>query len=220
MLNTKLLAIVAKADIVGRVCQDQKDLLFRIELFTEICRENDCWGIPKHFNSNHGRFFYLNKTDSLPEYEPYDNLTFEVVMMCALPASGKDKYIEANLDLPMLSLDEIRRVNNINPSDKKKNSLVIELAKEKAKEFLRAKQSFVLNATNISRNIRSRWLSMFHDYGAKVKIIYLEVPFAQLVTQNQNRKYKVPENVINKLLNQLDIPSYYEAHEIEYTIDN
>ena len=219
ILDTKLLAIVAKADVLGRVCQDQQELLFRIELFVEICRENDCFASPKSFNSGHGRFVYLNKNDALPEYEPYDNFEFEVVMMCALPGSGKDTYIQENLDLPMLSLDEIRRENNIDPTDKKKNSLVVQLAKEKVKEFLRAKQSFVFNATNISRNMRSRWLSIFHDYGAKVKIIYVEVSFQKLLSQNKNRQYRVPENIIDKLLSQLEIPSYDEAHEIEYVVD-
>jgi predicted kinase len=220
ILDTKLLAIVAKADVLGRVCRDQQDLLFRIELFEEICRENDCWGIPKHFNSDYGRFFYLNKHNSIPEYEPYENFEFEVIMMSALPGSGKDKYIEKNIKLPMLSLDEIRRENNIDPTDKKKNSLVIELAKEKAKDYLRAKKSFVFNGTNISRSIRSKWLSMFHDYGARVKIIYLEVPFPKLLSQNKQRQYTVPENIIDKLLNQLEIPSYDEAHEIQYVVKN
>jgi predicted kinase len=219
-LNTKLLAIVAKADVLGRICQDQAELLIRIELFEEICRENDCWGNPKQFNSDHGRYFYLNKHDALPEYEPYSNFEFEVIMMCALPGSGKDTYIKENLDLPMLSLDDIRRENHIDPTDKKKTSLVVQFAKDKVKEYLRAKKSFVFNATNISRNMRGRWLSMFHDYGARVKIIYVEVSFSQLLAQNKKRQYDVPEKIIDKLLNQLEIPSYDEAHEIEYIVNN
>lgn len=220
VLNTKLLAIVAKADVLGRVCRDQQELLIRLELFEEICRENNCWGIPKNFNSNYSKFFYLNKTNAIPEYEPYENFKFEVIMMSALPGSGKDTYIKENLDLPMLSLDELRREHKIDPTDKKKNGLIIQLAKEKVKEFLRAKQSFVFNATNVSRSIRSRWLSMFNDYGAKIKIIYVEVPFEKLLSQNKNRKYKVPEKIIDKLINQLEIPSYEEAHEIEYKVVN
>jgi predicted kinase len=140
--------------------------------------------------------------------------------MCALPGSGKDTYIKENLDLPMLSLDDIRRENHIDPTDKKKTSLVVQFAKDKVKEYLRAKKSFVFNATNISRNMRGRWLSMFHDYGARVKIIYVEVSFSQLLAQNKKRQYDVPEKIIDKLLNQLEIPSYDEAHEIEYIVNN
>lgn len=216
ILDTKLLAILAKADVLGRVCDDQQELLFRVELFIEICQENNCFGSKKHFNSGHGRFIYLNKVDGVPEYEPYDSFEFEVIMMCGLPGSGKDTYIKNKLALPMLSLDNIRRENNIDPADKKKNSLTIKLAEEKVKEFLRAKKSFVFNATNVNRNLRSKWLSMFNNYGAKIKIIYLEVPFKKLLFQNKNRQYVVPENVIEKMLDQLEIPSYDEAHEIEY----
>ena len=185
-----------------------------------MCEENNCFGQPKYFSSNHARYVYLNKTNSFPEYEPYDNFKFEVIMMCALPGSGKDTYIQKYGHLPMLSLDNIRRENNIDPADNKKNSLKIEIAKEEVKKFLRAKQSFIFNATNTTRSLRSKWLSIFNDYGAKVKIIYLEVPFQTLISQNKNRKYVVPENVIARMLNNLEIPSYDEAHDVEYIINS
>ena len=39
-VNTKLLAILSKADMLGRICSDQQDILDRIELFIELCKEN------------------------------------------------------------------------------------------------------------------------------------------------------------------------------------
>lgn len=35
-----------------------------------------------------------------------------------------------------------------------------------------------------------------------------------------NRAYKVPEMVIDKLINKLEIPSYSEAHEVSYIISD
>jgi len=216
VVNTKHLSMLAKADILGRICQDAEDILFRIELFNELCKENKCFGTPRNFKSNYGRFLYLNRKESSPDYVPYEDLKFTVNVICALPGSGKDTYIKRNLNLPILSLDDIRRENKIPPTDKKKNGQVIQLGKEKAKVHMRLKENFVFNATNITSDMRSKWISLFLEYGARVRIIYLEVPYASLMKQNHNREHKVPEKVINRMISKLEIPTYNEAHDIEY----
>ena len=153
------------------------------------------------------------------EYEPYDDLEFEVVVMSGLPGSGKDYYIKNVLDLPSLSIDDIRREFKLSPTNKKDNGQAIQLTKERAKEFLRAKKSFVFNATNITKSLRGKWISLFLEYRARVRIIYLEVPYKTLLSQNHNREYQVPESVIESLLSKLEIPSYDEAHEIEFVVE-
>lgn len=216
-VNTQHLAMLAKADVLGRVCHDQADILLRIELFQELCREHDCWGQARAFASDYGRFLYLNRRSVLPDYQPFDDLAFDVYMMSALPASGKDAYIQQHFaNLPMLSLDEIRRAHRIEPTDKKQASKVIQLAREQAKIYLRAQQPFVFNATNITREMRGKWLDLFHDYGARTHLIYIDVPYRQLLAQNRHRQYDVPEAVIHKLLMKLEIPDYDEAHSVQY----
>lgn len=217
-VNTKLLSMLAKADILGRICDDKEDILLRIALFDELCIENNCFGKARHFESNYGRFQYLNKANNSPDYLPFDDLKFDVYVMCALPGSGKDSYIKDKIQLPVLSLDDIRREHKIDPTDKKKNGHVIQWGKEKAKVFMRAKQSFVFNATNITSDMRSKWISLFTDYNGRVKIIYIEVPYKKLLSQNHNREHKVPEDVINKMIGKLEIPTPKEAHEVEYIV--
>ncbi len=216
VVNTKHLSILAKADMLGRKCEDQEDILLKIELFNELCIDNNCYGKPRFFESDYGRYLYLNRPNSSPDYVPFDDLKFEVIVMCALPGSGKDTYIKRNFNLPVLSLDNIRRENKIDPTNKKKNGQVIQLGKEKAKEFMRARQSFVFNATNITSDMRAKWISLFIEYGGRVKIIYLEVPYKQLLSQNHNREHKVPEKVVESLIDKLEIPTPKEAHEIYY----
>ncbi len=219
VVNNKLLSILATADVFGRICQDKDEMLIKIELFKELCKENICYTKPREFKSNYGRFLYFNNEDGYIDYNPFDDLTCTVTVMCALPGSGKDTYIKENLDQPILSLDDIRREHKISPKDKKGNGQIIQLAKEKAKQHLRAKESFVFNATNITKDMRSRWISLFTDYKAKVKIVYIEVPYKILLKQNSNREHKVPENIINKLIGKLEIPDLREAHEVEYIIE-
>ncbi|MEK6479690.1 AAA family ATPase [Catalinimonas sp. 4WD22] len=218
VVNTKHLSMLAKADVLGRICKDQEEILLRIELFNELCRDNKCFGIQRAFQSDYGRYLYLNKPDNSPDYVPFDDLKFDVFVMCALPGSGKDTYIKQNLDLPILSLDDIRRENKIEPTDKKKNGQVIQLGKEKAKEFMRARKSFVFNATNITSDMRSKWISLFTEYGGRAKLIYLEVPYKQLIAQNHNRQHKVPEKVIENMIGKLEIPTPKEAHDIQFVV--
>lgn len=218
VVNTKHLAMLAKADVLGRECKDKEEILLRIELFEELCKDNGCFGKKRSFASDYGRYLYLNRTEVSPDYEPFDDLKFEVYMMCALPGSGKDTFIKQNLDLPVLSLDDIRRENKIAPTDKKGNGRVVQLGKERAKELMRARQSFIFNATNITSDMRSKWIALFAEYGGRIKIVYIEVPYKVLLAQNRNREYAVPDSVIEKLLDKLEIPVPKEAHHIQYEI--
>ena len=49
-VDMHLLALLAKADALGRSCVDQKDLLDRIELFEAFCEEQQCWQTPAPFH--------------------------------------------------------------------------------------------------------------------------------------------------------------------------
>ncbi len=218
VVNTEHLTLLAQADILGRICTDAEDILLKIELFRELCKENDCFGKVYDFKSNYGRFLYFNKEESAPNYKPFDDLICTVTMMCALPGSGKDTYIKKHLNLPILSLDDIRRRHKISPTDKKSNGRVVQMAKEEAKQFLRTKTNFVFNATNITKDMRSKWIQLFTDYNARVKIIYVEVPYLQMLKQNKNREHIVPQKVIDKMIWKLEIPTVLEAHNVEFVV--
>lgn len=215
---TNLLYLLAKADVNGRIGTSQEEMLDKIEMFKELCIENMCYD-NKRIIGSLKRYSFLNKPENGIDYDPYDDKEFKVIMMCALPGAGKDKYINKYLkDVPMVSLDNIRRENGFKPTDKKENGKVIQIAKENVKELLRKKETFVFNATNTTRDMRGKWTSLFNDYNAKIEIMYIEVEYDKLLHQNKNREYSVPENVIDKLLNKLDMPSYDEAHEVFYIV--
>lgn len=219
-LNTQHLAMLAKADVLGRICPDQADLLLDIDLFKALCVENECWGTARQFASDYGRYLYLNRDNALIDYQPFEDQKFQVHMLCALPGSGKDYFIAKHFaDLPVVSLDDIRRHHHIDPTDKKQSGKVIQLAKEACKILMREDRSFVFNATNITSEMRGKWCSLFESYGAKICIHYIEVPYKQLLAQNHNRQYKVPENALERLLDKLEIPDWDEAHHIEYHIE-
>lgn len=218
-VNLKHLYIFAKADVLGRICADQAELLYKIDLFKAFCQEQNCYEQPYPFKTDLARFTYFQKEDSASTYVPFETPKNDVIMLCGLPGTGKETYIQKYYnDWEIVSLDNIRRAHKIAPQNAKANGKVLQLAKEKMKTYLRKQQSFVFNATNIIQQLRGQWIDLFVTYGAKVKIVYLEVPYTQLMQQNRNREHVVPTKVIEKMIKKLEIPSLVEAHEVEFFV--
>lgn len=219
-VNTKWLSLLARADVLGRICGDREDLLYRIDCFEEFCKENDCWGKARNFDSSAARMYYLMKDDGHPDYVPYERPQFEVVLMSGLPGSGKDRYIRHRYkDLPVISLDGLRDEMGVDARDKVGNGQVIQEAKERARVFLRKQMSFVWNGTNITRQMRSQLIDLFAQYRAGVRIVYIEVAYQQLMQQNRNREAVVPVAALEKLIRKLEVPAAWESHELDLIVD-
>lgn len=219
-VDTSLLYLLAKADVLGRTAKGNHDFLERIEFFKEYCIEQNCWGKPREFESDLARFKYFQKTGSHPDYVPFDDTRGEVIMMCGVPGTGKDTFIKTHYpDLPVVSLDVIRTNLKISPKDGKAQGKVAQVAAEKMKIYLRQGESFVLNATNITRDLRKKNIDMFTDYKANTRIVYLETPYKDTLSQNRNREAVVPLNVMHRLMKKLDVPSLAEARNVDYYIN-
>ena len=216
--NLKHLSILSEADLKGRICADKDELLFRIELFRERSEDLNCFEIPYPFSSDMARFTYFNSPESNRFYEPYDNeAEAQVTVMSALPGAGKDTYVQKNLKgLPIISLDELRRQLKISP--KGEQGKVIQAAKEQARVHLRKKESFVWNATNITRQVRSTIIGLFTTYKARINIIYIEPPYKTLIAQNEGREAIVPRKVVERMIKRLQIPDTTEAHRVKYVV--
>lgn len=212
-----LLSLVTEADARGRICEDKQKLLDNISLFVEYAAEQNCLSQPKQFANSHSRFLYFRKEDRDPDYEAFDDTVCEAILMSGLPGSGKDYFIGENFPhLPVVSLDDIRRELKISPTDKQ--GAVISLGKERAKEFLRRKQSFIWNATNISKQMRELSINLFANYNVRVRIAYLETTEANLFRQNQERDDVVPANVLSGMLERWEVPDLTEAHRVDYMV--
>lgn len=218
-LNTQHLKMLAEADAKGRVCEDTGHLLESIELFEAFCKEQDCWGKAIEFSTTNARFQYFNSIDGYIGYVPFDDFKSEVTMLSGLPGMGKDHYIQSlRTDVPVISLDALRRKYKYSPTDRSATGRVVQEAKEQAREYLRKGQNFIWNATNITRLMRQQLVDLFTLYDAKVKIVYLEKPYDVWCRQNKNREYPLSENVLDKMLQKLEVPQLTEAHEVEYLI--
>ncbi len=213
------LALMAEADVRGRICADGSRLLETIEFFQEYCREYNCFDCSYQFASDHSRFIYFQKEDSDPNYAAYDDTRLEVILMCAVPGTGKDYWIAQNHpDLPVISLDKLRQTMGISPTDEQGE--IIRSAKNIAKGYLQTQTPFIWNATNIARSTRRGLIRLFADYHARIRIVYLEVPIERVLQQNSDRQAQVPSAVIYRYHDRLQIPDLTEAHRVDYFVES
>lgn len=217
-LDMNLLYLLSKADLLGRECGDKEELLNKIEYFKEYSIEIGCFYSKKVFRNQYTRFKYFNSKNTRYDDEVFDVTTFEVIVMVGLPLSGKDTYIKENLSyMNVISLDNIREEFNVSPRDD--SSKIAMIAKDRAKEYLRLKQPFVWNATNIIRDTRKKLSDLFSAYGARVKFIYIEAPYKELISRNRTRDRSVPVKVLNNMIHKLDMIESFEGYKAEFHVD-
>lgn len=213
--SLSLLHLLSKADALGRECEDKTDFVAQVDLFAELAKEHECYDGPVNFASDCTRRTYLAGGDVWPQQELYDESWGEVVMLCGLPGTGKNYWINRNCkDKPVVSLDDIRRKHKLSPDGSQ--GYVASLGKEEAKTYLRRHQPFVWNATNLTVDIRRQLIDLFESYGAAVRIVYLETDWETQLCRNAAREDKVPEKTLDAFLRKLSVPEIHEARRVEW----
>lgn len=207
------LALLARADVRGRTTADQAELLDAIAWFVEECRRFGCYDTARPFRSAHTRVMFFHGRPA--EVEAFDDTVGEVILMAGLPAVGKDRWLRDRApSWPRIALDRIREELGIAPDERQ--GPVIDAAKARAKVHLRARENFIWNATNVSSMMRAQLLGLFADYRFRVRIVYLDAPWAEILQRNRSRGRSVPEAVLLRLANKLDVPTLAECHAVEW----
>lgn len=209
------LALLARADARGRISETAKDFELNAELYEAYCDELGCLEAPYPFASDHSRFLYFLKPERDPAYAAYDDTRAKVTLLSGLPGAGKDNYINDRLyGLPVVSLDDIRLELKISATANQ--GPVVQLARERCREHLRAQRDFVYNATNIARRYRGPFIGLFADYHAQVNVVQIEVPAARHDEQNRGRGHEkaVPQDAIERMLRSWEPATLAECHSL------
>lgn len=210
-----LLCLLAEADVRGRIADDIEKGLTRVELTSMLAEESGCLSRPYPFADGCTRRAYLSGRNVQPDQMLYDDTWGEIIMLSGLPGTGKDTWIQQQYpDIPMLSLDRIRTELGIKPTDHQGE--VIRKAQERAKEHLRKKQSFVWNATNLTKETRQKLVRLFEGYGARVRIVCLETDWTTREARNACRADPVPETAVVRMLGKTVLPMPDEAQTVEW----
>ncbi len=213
LVNNRLLYLFALADTRGRDTDSMSRPEENLHFWKLMAEEVGCYDQPYPFVTDHARFTFFRQREPSLHYIPHEDFSCDVTVMCGLPGSGKDHWLTLNRgELPIVSLDELRRALGIEPTDNQ--GLVAQLARERCRKLLRTGTSFAFNATNTMRQTRSRWLDLFADYNARIEVVYLEPSFDNLLRQNRARSKAVPDSVIRRLAEKSEPPTWMECHSL------
>jgi predicted kinase len=214
-MSLPLLTLVAEADMRGRICPDQQKVLDDIELFRELAREEGCYGVPRPFVDAHTRVSYFRGADVHPDYALFQEPGSKVTVMCGLPASGKNTWVEQHRKgLPVVSFDDAREELGLKHG--KNEGMAAHYAVDKSKELLRRKAPFVWNATHLSQSMRDKTLDLLFAYGAEVELVYLERPRQELLRRNSRRDTSLTNKALQAMLLKWELPVPTEAHQVTY----
>jgi predicted kinase len=213
LVSNRLLYLFAVADTRGRDTDSMTRPEENLHYWKLMAEESGCYDQPYRFANDQARFQFFRLREPNLHYVPHENFICTVTMLSGLPGSGKDTWLSRNrIDLPVVSLDDLRGELDIEPTDNQGE--VVQLARERCREYLRAGVSFAFNATNLLKQTRKRWIDLFADYNARVELVYVEPPFDRLLRQNKHRNKSVPENVVRKLAEKCEPPTWTEAHSL------
>lgn len=213
--SIELLSILARADVRGRIAPDTEELLEKVELCRQEAETLGCLREPGSFADAYTQRAYFQGRRVWREQSLYNDAWGEVILLSGLPGTGKDTWLRKHAShLPMVSLDALRKTMGISPTDAQ--GQVAQAAMEQARKHLRAKQSFIWNATNLTEPMRSKLIGLFEDYNAAVRIVYLETGWAENLRRNADRADAVPEHVVEDMLGKLIPPHRWEAQYVEW----
>ena len=211
----RLLCLLAEADMKGRMADDIEDGLTRVQLCRLFAEEAGCLEGPYPFGDAFTKRAYLSGRNVQPDQTLYDDTWGEIVMLSGLPGTGKDTWIGENLPgLPMVSLDALRKELRVSPTDSQ--GAVVQAARERAREYLRRKQPFVWNATDLTKDTRQKLIGLFERYGARVRVVYLETDRETREARNAGRAAAVPEDAVAGMLEKTVLPAPDEAQKVAW----
>lgn len=209
----RLLYLLSKADVTGRITKNPAPLMEQVALFADYAQELGVWENSFAFANPYTKYQYFHREKLWHKAELCDDTEFDVLLMSGLPLAGKDSWIaQHGAGFPVISLDEIREQLRLPPT--KNSGKVAQIATEQARTFLRKKEPFIWNATNIIEETRQRLVNLFAGYGARVHILYLEAPYQELIARNQKRARYIPEPVLENMIQKLELPAPWEAYTV------
>lgn len=214
--NWRELLALARADNLGRTSPNTAMTAEVFELLEILCDENGVLDAEWPFETANARVQFLRQPEaSRLFYTPQEPLGSRVVVMSAPPGSGKDTYVDRKLGgLPVLSLDALREEMDVGGDGNQ--GQVVQAALERAREYLRAKQDFVWNATNTSKLMRDKAVGLCLSYDAHVSIHALDCPHDVMRKRNRGRDARVPDDAIDRMLLKWEPPMPGEAHEVRW----
>ena len=211
----RLLCSLAESE--ARAADGGEERAWKAREAARAAEETGCLDGPYPFPDAYSARAWFAGRSGEPDRRVPDDSWGVVTLLSGLPGTGKDRWIRENEpDKPMISLDGIRLETGIPPTQPQEKVLAI--ARERAVSLLQAKQPFVWNATNLTPEIRSGRIGLFEQYGARVRIVWLETGWNTRACRNMGRTRDavVPEEKVLDMLKAMEPPMPGEAWKVDW----
>jgi putative nucleotidyltransferase with HDIG domain len=219
LLRNRLLHLFALADTRGRHTHETSRAEDVLHLWRDLATEHDCLDTPYAFANDQARFLFFRQREGNLHFIPHEHYRCTVTLMSGLPGAGKDTWLAKHCPhLPVVSLDAVREDLDVDATDNQ--GQVIQEARERCREKLRAHVDFAFNATNVTSSLRKRWIDLFTDYNARIEIVHIEPSLTTVLQQNAKRPDPVPASVIRRLAAKMEVPDITECHGITFVGDS
>lgn len=133
----------------------------------------------------------------------------ELVMLVGLPGSGKS-YLAHNLLIEGYTVHSSDKIREEHSKDIT-NVEVFQLLHNRVKNDLKNNISCVYDATNISYKRRIGFLRELTKINCFKKCVVIATPYEVCLQQNTLRERRVPEEVIERMYRDFDVPYYFEG---------
>ena len=204
----RLLTVLAHADATGRLPARNPEVPALLEAFAE---EHGVLDGPWEFADANARRSCFRDEDRDPRWPtgvPEEGPTLTVTS--GLPGSGKSTFARA------VEADGGVRLSVEDAMDRGvERGTAVQECKERLRVALREGRDVVWDATMVTRPMRGGVLGIGESYGARTRIVSVEVPESERHARNAARREPVPDAAVVGMIRSWDVPTYDEALDVE-----
>ncbi len=140
----------------------------------------------------------------------------ELIVTCGLPGSGKSTYAKKMWgdSHVIICADEFRKVHTGRDFYPPAECVINQMVRVTVEVLLRRSMPVVIDMTSLTIKSRLRWIDLARRCGAPVSCVLMDIAVCLCLSRNAERERKVPEHVINEMVNRFVYPTDEEGFDI------
>ncbi len=140
-----------------------------------------------------------------------------LILICGVPGSGKSTSAQywKNTGAIVLSSDALRAQLGSGEGDQSVSPLVFRLMEQMAEYLLRHDYRVLIDATNYNIKARKPFVDLARKYNRKILAEVISVSLVVAKERNKARARVVPDDVIERMFNQFEMPTKGEVDEVK-----